>query len=119
MVRSVWQHGSVNWPSGWSWRTATLISWPRVLLLTVQLAAGGGVLPIELSGGLFRAVHEWLLFTWAVRAMRASLFGAFDGDWLRATTVVAAVGGAALLVSAFVGRWKPVSGAEQHPPIDV
>jgi putative membrane protein len=89
------------------------------LLLTVQLAAGGGVLPIELSGGLFRAVHEWLPFTWAVRAMRASLFGAFDGDWLRATTVVAAVGGAALLVSAFVGRWKPVSGAEQHPPIDV
>ena len=90
-----------------------------VLLLTVQLAAGGGVLPIELSGGLFRTVHEWLPFTWAVRAMRASLFGAFDSDWLRATTVVAAVGGAALLVSAFVGRWKPVSGAEQHPPIDV
>lgn len=89
------------------------------LLLTVQLAAGGGVLPIELSGGLFRAVHEWLPFTWAVRAMRASLFGAFDNDWLRATAVVAAVGGTALLVSAFVGRWKTVAGAEQQPPIDV
>jgi putative membrane protein len=90
-----------------------------VLLLTVQLAAGGGVLPIELSGGLFRAIHDWLPFTWAVRALRASLFGAFDNDWLRATAIVGAVGLSALLLSAFVGRWKSVTGAEQQPPIDV
>lgn len=90
-----------------------------VLLLTVQLAAGGGVLPIELSGGLFRAVHDWLPFTWVVRALRASLFGAFDNDWLRATGVVGAVGTAAFLLSACVGHWKDVADADQHPPIDV
>jgi len=90
-----------------------------VLLLTVQLAAGGGVLPIELSGGLFRAIHEWLAFTWVVRALRASLFGAFDSGWLQPWTIVAAVGCVAFLASAFLGRWKLVPQEELRPPIDV
>jgi len=90
-----------------------------VLLLTLQLAAGGGVLPIELSGGLFRAIHEWLAFTWVVRALRASLFGAFDNGWLQSWAVVAAVGCAAFLASAFLGRWKLVGDDEFRPPIDV
>ncbi len=90
-----------------------------VLLLTVQLAAGGGVLPIELSGGLFRAIHEWLAFTWVVRALRASLFGAFDGGWFQAWAVVATVGCLAFLASAFLGRWKLVPAADLRPPIDV
>lgn len=89
-----------------------------VLLLTLQLAAGGGVLPIELSGELFRAMHEWLPFTWVVRAMRASLFGAFDGNWLRPVAVVAAVGLVSLAVSAGLGRWRIVAEADYRPPID-
>jgi len=90
-----------------------------VLLLTLQLAAGGGVLPIELSGGLFRALHAWLPFTWAVRALRASLFGAFDNGWWQAWGVVAGVGLAALLVSAFAGRWTLVTQADYRPPLEV
>ena len=34
---------------------------------------------VELSGGLFQTVHDWLPFTWVVKAFRASLFGAYDG----------------------------------------
>jgi putative membrane protein len=90
-----------------------------VLLLTLQLAAGGGVLPIELSGGLFQSLHAWLPFTWAVRALRASLFGAFDNGWWQAWGVVAAVGAMALLAAAFVGQWKLVPQAQHRPPLDV
>ncbi len=90
-----------------------------VLLLTLQLAAGGGVLPIELSGDLFRALHAWLPFTWAVRALRASLFGAFDNGWWQAWSVLAGIGCVALLASAFVGRWTSVAEADNRPPLNV
>ena len=90
-----------------------------VLLLTLQLAAGGGVLPIELSGGLFRAMHAWLPFTWAVRALRASLFGAFDNNGWQAWGIVAGIGAVALLACAFVGRWRLVDDAQQRPPLDL
>jgi len=88
-------------------------------LLTLQLAAGGGVLPIELSGDLFRALHAWLPFTWAVRALRASLFGAFDNGWWQAWSVLAGIGCVALLASAFVGRWTSVAEADDRPPLNV
>ncbi|MEP6972029.1 MAG: YhgE/Pip family protein, partial [Betaproteobacteria bacterium] len=90
-----------------------------VLLLTLQLAAGGGVLPIELSGGLFRALHEWLPFTWVVRALRASLFGAFDNAWLQSCSIVAAIGAMTMLASGWIGRWKFVAEEDRRPPIDI
>lgn len=80
-----------------------------VLLLTLQLAAGGGVMPIELSGDFFRAVHDWLPFSWVVRAFRASLFDAFDGAWLHAWLIALAQGLVALVVGVYVGRWKFVT----------
>ena len=89
-----------------------------VLLLTLQLAAGGGVMPIELTGDFFQAVHQWLPFTWVVKAFRASLFGAFDSGWLQAWTTVCLIGLIALAVTVFVGRWKLVSEAEFKPAID-
>jgi putative membrane protein len=90
-----------------------------VLLLTLQLAAGGGVLPIELSGNFFRTVHDWLPFTWVVKAFRISLFGAFDGEWWAAMRVVLGSGVVALMVATWVGRWRVVSEADFKPAIDV
>ena len=89
-----------------------------VLLLTLQLAAGGGVLPIELSGDFFQAVHDWLPFTWAIKSLRASLFGAFDGDWVHAWRVVVGSGAASLLLATLVGRWKGVELADYRPGIE-
>jgi putative membrane protein len=90
-----------------------------VLLLTLQLAAGGGVMPIELSGGFFQMVHEWLPFTWVIKAFRASLFGAFNHGWNEALVVVVAGGVASLLLAGVAGRWKVVPAEHYKPGIDV
>ena len=90
-----------------------------VLLLTLQLAAGGGVIPVELSGGLFQTVHDWLPFTWVVKAFRASLFGAYDHGWAQAWGTVILAGTAALLLAALVGRWKVVPDATYRPGIEI
>lgn len=89
-----------------------------VLLLTLQLAAGGGVMPIELTGDFFQAVHEWLPFTWVVKAFRASLFGAFDNGWMHVWSIVILGGISALLLAGFAGRWKVVQEVDYKPGIE-
>ena len=89
-----------------------------VLLLTLQLAAGGGVMPIELTGDFFQAVHHWLPFTWVVKAFRASLFGAFDNGWLQAWAMLCLAGFAALLATVFAGRWKLVTSDDYRPGVE-
>ena len=90
-----------------------------VLLMTLQLAAGGGIMPIELSGEFFRAVHDWLPFSWVVKAFRASLFGAFNGDWISAWSVIVASGVISLTLATWVGRWKVVEQSRYEPGLDV
>jgi putative membrane protein len=89
-----------------------------VLLLTLQLAAGGGVMPIELSGGFFQLVHQWLPFTWVIKAFRASLFGAFNNGWSEALFVVVIGGFSALLLASVAGKWKLVSIENYRPGIE-
>ena len=89
-----------------------------VLLLTIQLAAGGGVMPIELTGDFFQTVHQWLPFTWVIKTFRASLFDAFDNDWLRDWIVVLVSGVFALGLATAVTRWKRVEAADYKPGID-
>ena len=89
-----------------------------VLLLTLQLAAGGGVMPIELTGNFFQAVHTWLPFTWVVKAFRASLFGAFDNGWLQAWSMMCLAGLGALVATFFVGRWKLVNSEDYRPAVE-
>lgn len=89
-----------------------------VLLLTLQLAAGGGVMPIELTGEFFQSVHEWLPFTWVVKAFRASLFGAFDNGWMHVWRIVILGGAVALLLSGLAGRWRIVKEADYKPGIE-
>lgn len=89
-----------------------------VLLMTLQMAAGGGVMPIELSADFFRVVHDWLPFSWVVKAFRASLFGAFGGDWLTPWSVMLGSGAIALLIAMTVGRWKVVTEEQYRPGLD-
>ena len=90
-----------------------------VLLLTLQLAAGGGVIPVELSGGLFQTVHDWLPFTWVVKALRVSLFGAYDHAWIDAWGTVILAGSLALLLAGSVGRWRVVPDEDYRPGIEI
>ncbi len=89
-----------------------------VLLLTIQLAAGGGVMPIELTGDFFQTVHEWLPFSWVIRTFRANLFGAFDKEWIHAWSVVLLSGVIALALATAVTRWKTVDHADYKPGIE-
>ncbi len=90
-----------------------------LLLMVLQLSSAGGVLPVELAGGIYQTVSPWLPFTWVVKALRASLFGAFDGDWFSAWQNIALIGAIAWLAACFVGRWKFVGPDEHRPAMDI
>ncbi len=90
-----------------------------VLLLIVQVSAAGALLPIELSDEAFQAIHPYLPLTWVVRAFRASLFGAYGGDWLPALAHVMAFAAGALLVCLLARRWRVVPMAHWRPPLDI
>lgn len=90
-----------------------------LILLILQLSSAGGVLPVELSGGIYQALSPWLPFTWVIKALRASMFGAFDGSWLTSWLAIGLAGTLAWLVACFVGNWKLVSAEEHRPAIDI
>lgn len=90
-----------------------------VLLLTLQLSAGGGVLPVELSAGFFRTVHGWLPFSWVVQAFRAVMFGAFDDGWAHACGVVLLSGAVAVGLMALFGKWKEVLLPDYRPTVQI
>ena len=89
-----------------------------LLLMVLQLSSAGGVLPVELAGGVYQAVSPWLPFTWVIKALRASMFDAFDGDWLSAWLVIGLIGSIAWLAACFVGRWQFVSQSEHRPAME-
>ena len=90
-----------------------------VLMLIVQVAAAGAVLPIELSEAPFQTLHPFMPLTWVVKAFRATLFGAHEGLYLQAWGMVAAFGLAGYLLGCLVGRWKRVPATDWRPPLDI
>lgn len=90
-----------------------------LILLILQLSSGGGILPIELSGGFFQSINPWLPFTWVVRAVRASMFGAYDNQWLQLSAVLAGAACIGLVAATFIGRWRFVTPEEHRPAIDL
>ena len=90
-----------------------------LLLMVLQLSSAGGVLPVELSGGIYQAVSPYLPFTWVIKTLRACLFGAFDGDWFHPWLIIAMIGGIAGLSAMFIGKWNYVTQGEHRPAMDV
>lgn len=90
-----------------------------LVFLAVQLSSSGGILPVELSGGLFALVSPYLPITWVVKALKVSLFGAFEGQWLGALQWVALWGALAALVASFLGRWRYVKPSALRPVLDL
>jgi putative membrane protein len=89
-----------------------------LLLLAVQLSSSGGVLPVELSGGLFALISPYLPITWVVKALKASLFGAFEGDLQQPLQLLALAGGLAALSACYLGRWRFVKLSALRPALD-
>ena len=90
-----------------------------LILLILQLSSAGGVMPVELTNGFFRAISPWLPFTWAVRAVRASAFGAFGNEWAAALGTLACFGLGAFVLGALIGHWKFVAPDEHRPAMDI
>ncbi|MEO8153833.1 MAG: YhgE/Pip domain-containing protein [Rhizobacter sp.] len=90
-----------------------------LVLLILQLSSAGGILPVELSGDVFRGLSPWLPFTWVVRAFRASLFGAYDNTWLTAWGAILLIAAIAFVISMLVGRWRFVKGDHHRPALDL
>jgi putative membrane protein len=90
-----------------------------VLLLVLQLSSAGGLIPIELTNEFFQKISPYLPFTWVVRAFRATLFGAFDGDWAVPWIAVVTAGVTAVIAGAFLGRYRFVDDALYGPAIDI
>jgi len=90
-----------------------------LIFLAVQLSSSGGILPVELSGGLFAQISPYLPITWVVKAIKASLSGAFEGDWQTPMQMLLWVGLLAAVVSSFIGRWRFVSPLALRPALDL
>ena len=88
-----------------------------MVFLAVQLSSSGGILPVELSGGWFANISPWLPLTWVVQAIKASMFGAYDGEWLRPLSWVALAGLLIAMLACYVGRWRYVRTAEVRPAV--
>ena len=89
-----------------------------ILFLAVQLSSSGGIIPVELSGGMYAELSPWLPLTWVVKAMKASMFGAFEQAWQAPLLLVAATGAIGALLASRVGSWRYVEQAAIRPSVD-
>jgi putative membrane protein len=89
-----------------------------VILLIFQLAASGGIYPIELSPMLYQKVHGYLPFTFLVRSFRATMFGAFDSHWLGPIGQLGLVAGGMIILSILFAKWKYVPRESYGPAVE-
>jgi putative membrane protein len=89
-----------------------------MIFLAVQLSSSGGILPVELSGTLFSEISPWLPLTWVVRAMKISMFGAYEGAWQHPMLVVIASCCIALASACWLGRWRYTRPSALRPAVD-
>ena len=89
-----------------------------VVLLIVQLAASGGIYPVELSARLFQEIHGYLPFTFLVRSFRATMFAAFGGRWVPPTLELVAFGVAAMVLTVLLARWLYVPRDAYGPAVE-
>lgn len=90
-----------------------------MIMLAVQMSSSGGIVPIELSGGWYKAISPWLPITWSVKALKASMFDAFEGSWQHPLLMVLVAAVLAATFASFVGKWRFVKPNEMRAAIDV
>ncbi|MCK8608841.1 YhgE/Pip family protein [Agromyces sp. C10] len=75
--------------NAWLGRAGTIVS---LVLVVLQLAASGGLYPLEIVSGPFQAVSPFLPLTWAVQGMQLIVSGAGGGAVAGSAAVVALFG---------------------------
>ena len=91
---------------------------PAVVLLILQLAAAGGIYPVELSGRFYEAIHPYLPLTALVNAFRATMFGSFDGTWSAPAQLLGVTCCAAVAATIWLARWKYVPRESYGPAVE-
>lgn len=62
-----------------------------VVLMVIQVAGSGGTFPVQmLPQGFFQAAYPWLPFVHSENAMRAAMFGVYNGDFWGELAMLAA-----------------------------
>jgi putative membrane protein len=89
-----------------------------VILLILQLAASGGIYPVELSAAFYQKVHGYLPFTFMVRAFRTTMFSAFEGRWGPPAGGLVVFAVAAMLLTVLLARWKHVPRESYGPAVE-
>lgn len=89
-----------------------------MILLAVQFASSGGLLPVELTGRLYMDISPYLPMTWVVKAMRAAMFGAYERNWQTPMLLLAFAGVLSILLGSMVGRWRFMHPASLRPPVE-
>jgi putative membrane protein len=89
-----------------------------MMFLALQLSSSGGMVPVELSGGIFLEISPWLPLTWEVHAIKASLFGAYGGIWQQPLLWVLLAGALATASACAVGRWRFVRPSALRPAVE-
>ena len=78
-----------------------------VVLMVIQVAGSGGTFPVQmLPQGFFQAAYPWLPFVHSENAMRAAMFGVYNGDFWGELAMLAAYLVPALLLGLLLR--KPV-----------
>jgi putative membrane protein len=90
-----------------------------MLLLALQISASGGVVPIELSSEFFSTLSPWLPMTWVVQGLKAAMFSAYAGDWLRPLLQTLALTVICALITMTVGRWQYCRVNRLRPMLDL
>ncbi|HEU4756197.1 MAG TPA: YhgE/Pip family protein [Agromyces sp.] len=101
--------------SAWLGRAGTIVS---LVLVVLQLAASGGLYPLEIVSGPYQAISPFLPLTWAVEGMQHIVSGA-DGAAVWAAAGVIALFGvlAAAGTAIVVGRRRAIRPVGRLAPI--
>ena len=75
-----------------------------VVLMVMQVAGAGGTFPAQMLPPVFQMVYAWLPFVHAEGAMRAALFGIYNGDFWLQLAILAAYAVPALALGLLLRR---------------
>lgn len=101
--------------SAWLGRAGTIVS---LVLVVLQLAASGGLYPLEIVSGPYQAISPFLPLTWAVEGMQHIVSGADGAAVWAAAGVIALFGGLGAAGTAIVvGRRRAIRPVGRLAPI--
>ncbi len=90
-----------------------------VLFLILQFSASGALIPIQLTSGVFQALHPWMPFTWVIKTIKIAMSDAYDGHWLSHYARMLLTLVVLMPLSAYTGRWVFVPDDAYEPALDI